>query len=110
MAFMNFITFFSSVFLQAYALICVVPLTENPDTSFGDSTIQVPVGGNTWADNVTGRSRLITNAGIENWTNAATGFTTYIRINTPGSLKIRLKAKTDGLSQVRLKIKGKEKK
>src|SRR5687767_15139973 len=105
---MNFFLLFSTLFLQGYSVISPAPFSGKNQSTFADSTFQVPVGGNTWAGNTTGRSRLITNAGIENWTNAANEFITYIRINKPGSLKIRLKAKTDGVSRLGLKINGKE--
>jgi hypothetical protein len=107
---MNFFLLFSTLLLLGYTEVAPAAFPVNNETSFADSTVHVPVGGNTWASNTTGRSRLITNAGIENWTNAGTAFTTYIRISKPGTLKIRLKAKTDGASRVGLSINGKEKK
>jgi hypothetical protein len=106
---MNFFILFITLVLQGYASITAAPSQENNEKIFADSSVQVPIGGNTWADKTTGRPRLVTNAGIENWTNAANEFTTYVRISKPGSIKIRLKAKTDGVSQLRLKINGKEK-
>ena len=49
--------------------------------------VHIPVGGNTWAsgDKTGGR---ITNKGIENWSNTKTTFTTYVRVNNKGSLKV----------------------
>jgi hypothetical protein len=71
-----------------------------------DSIIHLPLGGNTWAQNIIGRSRVITNAGIENWTNYKVTFDTYFRTSLPGLVKIKLKAKTDGQSQLKLEING----
>ena len=85
---MNLFIIFFSVLLQGYSLISPTPFLVKNEWSYADSVVQVPVGGNTWADNTKGRSRLITNEGIENWTDAATGFTTYIRISKAGNIRI----------------------
>lgn len=71
-----------------------------------DSTIHLPLGGNTFARNSTGKSRVITNEGIENWTNHEVTFDTYFRTSLPGSVKIKLKAKSDGQSQLEFEING----
>jgi hypothetical protein len=76
---------------------------------FADTTIHVPLGGNTFAQNNTDRKQVITNAGIQNWTNKDITFDTYLRINQPGFITIKLKAKTDGQSQLQLSIDGVEK-
>ena len=107
---MNFFMSLLTLFLHTLGNKTAVTSSGNNETLINDSSVYVPLGGNTWANSTMGRSRLITNAGIENWSNAATKFTTYIRINLTGSLKIRLKAKTDGVSKLRLTINGKEKK
>ncbi|MGI8634712.1 MAG: DUF5077 domain-containing protein, partial [Segetibacter sp.] len=73
---------------------------------YADSTILLPLGGNTWAQNIPARTKIITNNGIENWTNAQVSFNTYFRVDKPGSIKIKLKAKTDGQSDLQLEIIG----
>jgi hypothetical protein len=100
---MKIIVLFSSVFLLTTSFV-------TPESSLGknykDSTIHLPIAGNSWAQNVTGRSRIITNAGIENWTNKEVQFDTYLRINQPGSLKIKLNAKTQGQSKLQMVVNG----
>ena len=100
---MKIVVLFSSVFLLTTSFV-------TPESSLGknykDSTIHLPIAGNSWAQNVTGRSRIITNAGIENWTNKEVQFDTYLRINQPGSLKIKLNAKTQGQSKLQMVVNG----
>lgn len=74
-----------------------------------DSTIQVPVGGNTYAQGNMPNASMITNAGIEAWTDKETQFSTYLRINQPGTIKIALNAKADGKSELMLTLNGKSK-
>ena len=72
------------------------------------STIHVPLGGNTWVQGSTGRQRLLTNNGIENWSDAAVSFDAYVRVNKPGDLVVAVKAKTDGESKLQLQAAGKK--
>lgn len=68
--------------------------------------IQVPVGGNTWAsgDKAGGK---VTNKGIVNWTNPQTTFTTYVRINETGSLKVSANVEVpQGESSIEISING----
>lgn len=74
-----------------------------------DSALLLPIAGNTWARGNTGGVDLITDAGIENWKNTATQFDTYVRIDHPGSIKLRIKARTAGECQLRIAIKDKVK-
>lgn len=76
---------------------------KNEKSVYSDSVIQIPLAGNTWTENV-GSDSLITNSGIENWTNAYDKFETYFRVTTPGLIRIKLKAKTDSRSQLQLSI------
>lgn len=99
---MKIITLFTTLFLFAHIAVKAL----NDDKNKKDSTIHLPLAGNTWAQNVPGRARVITNAGIEKWTDQAIQFNTYLRINQPGSISIRLKAKTEGRSQLQLVING----
>jgi hypothetical protein len=80
--------------------------TNEPDE---EKILQLPIAGNTYAQQVTGRSRAITNNGIESWTDKQVQFDTYLRINQRGTIKIAVKAKTDGESSLQLSINGKEK-
>lgn len=82
------------------------PTEKKPILFYSDSTILLPLGGNTWAQNIPARTKIITNNGIENWTNAQVSFNTYFRVDKPGSIKIKLKAKTDGQSDLQLEIIG----
>jgi hypothetical protein len=79
------------------------------EKSLEDTVIQLPIAGNTYAQNVTGRSRIITNNGIENWTDSQVQFDTYLRISQSGTIQIALNAKTDGESNLQLSINGKKK-
>lgn len=68
--------------------------------------VHIPVGGNTWAsgDKTGGR---ITNKGIENWSNTKTTFTTYVRVNNKGSLKVWVNVEVpNGKSKIEVSIKG----
>ena len=74
------------------------------------SSILVPVAGNTYGRNLAGKTRAITNYGIENWTKQETQFDTYIRINRPGTIKIAMNAKADGQSRLQVLLGGEKKK
>ena len=87
---------------------------ENPDiksplNATKDFTIEVPVAGNTYAQTATRNSTLVTNAGIENWTDKETQFNTYLRINRPGTIKLALNAKADSPSKLELTLNGNKK-
>lgn len=73
-----------------------------------DSTIAVPIGGNTWASELQGH-KLITTRGIENWSDKSMLFTSYIRINKQGTLQVALKAKATGTCRLQLAINGQAK-
>ncbi|MFT4016314.1 MAG: DUF3472 domain-containing protein [Agriterribacter sp.] len=74
-----------------------------------DTTISVPAGGNTWCIQCDEDNNLISNKGIQHWTQQETGFETYIRVNKTGSLKIGINAKTDKASVLRLSVAGSSK-
>ncbi len=75
-----------------------------PVKVFTDTVIHLPLAGNTWARGSSTDRKLITNAGIENWTNKEIQFNTYLRVNRPGSVKIKVQAKTNGQSRLQLSI------
>ncbi|HEU4633114.1 MAG TPA: DUF5077 domain-containing protein, partial [Flavisolibacter sp.] len=102
---MKILVFFLSVFLLTTSF---VNYNYSVNSNDRDSTIQLPLAGNTWAQNAPARSRIITNAGIEGWTNKNVQFDTYLRVNQTGSLKIKVRAKTEGQSQLQLTINGKK--
>ena len=71
--------------------------------------VSVPLGGNTWSSpKEEGR---ITSNGIENWTDRAAIFTTYLRVSKAGTLKVWLDLKVpDGKSALSITIKGRSEK
>lgn len=104
---MNLIYILASSFL-----LCTLHL---PATASGkkvpatDTVLQLPIAGNTYAQQVAGKSRNITNNGIESWTDGQVQFDTYLRISQPGIIKISLMAKTEGKSKLQLSINDKKK-
>lgn len=68
--------------------------------------VLLPVGGNAWAlDN--SNSLRIRNSGITRWQEDNTGFTAYIRVAQPGSLKVGLETdKLSAASQLSVSIAG----
>lgn len=69
-----------------------------------DSSLIIPIGGNTWSKPIQPRSRVISNTGIVNWTDASAQFDTYFRVSTPGKLHLKISAKTEGRSSLRVII------
>ncbi|WP_018626832.1 DUF3472 domain-containing protein [Niabella aurantiaca] len=57
-------------------------------------SITVPTGGNAWALERTGEGIRVRNNGITNWTKINEGFTAYIRVTQPGTLKVWLETGT----------------
>lgn len=69
---------------------------ENPD-----STVTVPLGGNTWKTGIDTAGGHVTNDGIANWTNPNIGFVTYVRFAKKGRVKLWLNLKVpEGKSQI----------
>ena len=69
-----------------------------------DRVIIVPLGGNTWAHPNDNRSKVIFNEGIKNWSDRDIEFNTWVRINKPGTMRVKLRARSDGESLVQLTI------
>lgn len=70
-----------------------------------NSTIEVPIGGNTWKVGNNRSGSRITNDGISNWADASEGFTTYVRIAKTGIVKLWLYAKVpDGTSRIKVTV------
>lgn len=67
---------------------CLVFLVNATAQKAGNVTIDIPLGGNTFNAGATEEHDLITKNGIENWSNTADVFTTYIRVNKTGKLKL----------------------
>ncbi|MBE7172656.1 MAG: DUF3472 domain-containing protein [Williamsia sp.] len=85
--------------------------TANPCSNAGsaiskDSSVQVPLAGNTYVQNLVGRTRTLTNNGIENWTEQETQFDTYLRISRPGTIKMAMNARTEGQSKLQISLNG----
>lgn len=74
-----------------------------------ESSIQIPLGGNTWANKEDGE-KCITNEGIQNWSDKSVEFKTYLRINQTGSLHLKLKGRCKGKCQLLVTIKDVSKK
>ena len=82
-----------------------IDISLKPDK---DTTIQLPLGGNTYVQKGNGESRLISSRGIENWTDQECQFDSYLRVNQSGSIKVVLNAKTDdGESRIQISLRGK---
>jgi hypothetical protein len=62
-------------------------LNSNQKTG-SDSTIILPLGGNSWPTHSSSKSTYITNQGIINWNDKQVGFDSYLRIESTGSIKI----------------------
>lgn len=65
-------------------------------------TVNVPLGGNTWAQN---SNRVISNKGIQNW-KSENSFDTYVRVQTPGTLELQLRARAASKSVLSTSING----
>ncbi|MBO9619856.1 MAG: DUF3472 domain-containing protein [Niabella sp.] len=55
-------------------------------------SVLLPLGGNAWTLDRNKEGIRITNNGVTNWTKAGEGFTAYIRVAQPGSIKIWMNA------------------
>ena len=73
------------------------------------ATLELPIAGNTWVTGAEGRTKMLTNNGVESWTGKGVQFATYIRVSQPGNVRIALQAKTDGESKLKISLGGKEK-
>ena len=69
-------------------------------------TIQLPLGGNTWVHGSTDNERLLNNNGVVNWNNKEVYFTTWVRINTPGTMQLKLKGKAAQSCKLAITIAG----
>lgn len=78
----------------------------NPSGTFisnADTTIRLPLGGNSWANKEAG-DQFITEKGITNWSDKGIMFQTFFRINRPGSIHLKLHAKSNGASKLNITI------
>ena len=71
-----------------------------------EKTISIPLGGNSWASNAGSRTRGIYKDGIRNWSDSNRKFETYFRVNQPGSLGVKIRAKATGSSKIQVEING----
>lgn len=55
-----------------------------------DTSVTVPVGGNTWQNNGDSARGTVTNDGIVNWTSQGVIFTTWVRIAKKGKVRLSL--------------------
>lgn len=96
-----FVNLLAAIFINSFDVQAIV---NNKDT-----TIAVPVGGNTWCTQCNDDENIITDAGIQNWVQKEIAFETFVRVGNPGTLKLSVKAKTDGESLLKLSVNGKSK-
>ena len=94
-----------NIFLSLLLMTALQAVAQNVHTS-GSATIQLPLAGNTWVHGNTGDRSLLTGNGIENWNKKEVSFTTYVRINTPGTMHVRLKGKATKPCNVAMTIAG----
>lgn len=102
-----FIKYLLRFILTAIPAFHLTAVAQNRQASAA-APLQVPLGGNTWVHGSSG-AYLLTKGGITNWRSEAASFTTYIRINTPGSMRVKLRAKADRHCRLALTIAGKGK-
>lgn len=88
---------------QMTSVRCGVPSRHR---SYGDTTLLVPLGGNTWCQPRRYDSLVIGDSGIRNWQDSRIRFYTYIRLGRKGTLHLRLHGKTDGSSALLITING----
>ena len=93
--------------LMAYSLLGISFNSYLPlKTPIVDSTIILPLGGNTWCTRTTEDSLCISNDGIKNWKDEKAGFDTYLRLADTGRLQIQLKARANSISRIKITIHG----
>src|SRR5580704_12676321 len=63
---------------------------SHAQTSPQDSSITVPLGGNTWRTDKDTLGGKVTNDGITNWSDPNAAFTAYVRFGKPGKFKMYL--------------------
>jgi hypothetical protein len=88
--------------------ILLLTILVNSYVTAATDPVQLPLGGNTWVHGQTGKQRLLTSNGIENWSDKTTTFTTWVRINTPGTMQIKLKGKAAQPCTLAFSIGGKQ--
>ncbi|MBX2921069.1 MAG: DUF3472 domain-containing protein [Chitinophagaceae bacterium] len=71
-----------------------------------DTTVIVPLGGNTWCGQCNDKSQLVTKQGIQNWSQDDVEFDTWVRISRPGVIRIGIEAKTDKEGTVQVSAAG----
>ncbi|HEX7753785.1 MAG TPA: DUF3472 domain-containing protein [Niabella sp.] len=77
----------------------------------GAQAITVPLGGNAWALNRDKEGIRITGNGVVNWVKTGDGFTAYVRVTQPGTLKLWIEAvPAEATSVIEVSIFGKKKK
>lgn len=92
------------VSINLLTAVCVISFDAYSNAGYNDTVITVPAGGNTWCVQCDNDRKIITGAGIQNWTQKQTAFETFVRVNKPGSINIGVKAKTDKESILKLTV------
>ncbi|MBZ5859290.1 DUF3472 domain-containing protein [Flavihumibacter profundi] len=94
---------------QVPKLIASLVLLLGFTVNLATAQIILPVGGNTFTNASESESLQVTNNGIENWVSASDTFTTYLRINRKGGLKLSVEASSDKGSILQVLICGQSK-
>lgn len=74
--------------------------SANNTTSANSFNVSVPLGGNTWTKK---SNRVVGNKGIQNW-KTENSFDTYVRIQTPGTLELKLNARAASENKLTISI------
>lgn len=103
--------FLFPILMGIFLLVLPAPTTlAVQDPPAAGESIQLPLGGNTWVHGHTGKGqRLLTANGIERWNDKTVSFTTYIRINTPGTMQVKLRGNATHPCKLAMTIAGKKK-
>ncbi len=90
--------------LRGICFLCslVAPFCWGVPNDSAPYAVSIPAGGNSWvAQGASGRNRVITNRGVENWSRADDAIRIFFRAEDTGNLAIALRAKVQsGASQL----------
>ena len=87
--------------LCACATFTLLQLNSQAATLPADTTLKVPLGGNAWVSK--NGQAVIDNAGLGNWSSNTDVVSVYIRLETPGDLKIALRLQVpEGSSTIKV--------
>ena len=82
--------------LLAISAVALFPLATKAQT------VVVPMGGNTWKSDNERTGGRITSEGITAWSSPQASFTTYVRVASKGKTDVSIKAKSSGISKLKI--------